>query len=107
MLNRHRTLSRRIKRATYFIGALSCLGFSIAIASVLDDFGPPPPGDPSEFTGPSIGEEFAIDFLETQPPASEGAFDGGNTGTPEDAGENNAVPEDEQNSNGKFVIPTG
>ena len=28
----------------------------VAMAAVLDDFGPPPPGDPSEFTGPLIGE---------------------------------------------------
>jgi FtsP/CotA-like multicopper oxidase with cupredoxin domain len=56
----------------------------------LDFFGPPPAGDPSAFTGPFIGLEFADDFLSTLPPAFEGAFEGA---THEDAGINNALPE--------------
>jgi len=58
----------------------------------LDFFGPPPPGDPSAFTGPFIGLEFADVFLATLPPANEGAFEGGLTGTFEDPGENNVLP---------------
>jgi manganese oxidase len=60
----------------------------VALGAVLDNFGPPPPGDPSAFTGPLIGEEEAIDDLELLPPANEGAFIGGPTGTFEDAHEN-------------------
>ncbi|BCR04331.1 hypothetical protein DESUT3_14000 [Desulfuromonas versatilis] len=61
-----------------------------------DFFGPPPADDPSAFTGPLIGEEFAEDALEELPVANAGAFEGGATGTFEDAGEDNAVAEDEQ-----------
>ncbi|MCU0686949.1 MAG: hypothetical protein MUF34_32685, partial [Polyangiaceae bacterium] len=60
----------------------------VTMAAVLDPFGPPPAGDPSAFTGPLIGEQQAIDDLALLPPALEGAFDGGPTGTPEDAHEN-------------------
>src|SRR5690242_4320267 len=61
-------------------------------AAVLDTFGPPPAGDPSAFTGPLIGENFAVDF-ESLPPSNAGAFAGGPTGTFRDAGVNNAVPQ--------------
>ena len=64
----------------------------VAMAAVLDNFGPPPPGDPSEFTGPLIGEDEAIDDLENLPDANLGAFEGGATGTDEDAGENGSIP---------------
>ncbi|MEE8585412.1 MAG: copper oxidase, partial [Acidobacteriota bacterium] len=92
------------KSGYWLAAALFC---SLATASVLDNFGPPPAGDPSEFTGPLIGEEFADDFLASLEPANEGAFDGGATGTFVDPGENNSVPEDEQLSGGKFDVPTG
>ncbi len=60
---------------------------------VIDDFfGPPPPSDPSAFTGPSIGLNFAGDILATLVPTNEGAFFGGPTGTPADAGVENSVP---------------
>ena len=72
----------------------------------LDFFGPPPVGDPSAFTGPFIGLEFARDFLATLPPQNEGAFEGGLTGTPVDAGVNNAAAEDEQRPGGNFNAPT-
>jgi FtsP/CotA-like multicopper oxidase with cupredoxin domain len=36
-----------------------------------------------------------------------GAFEGGTTGTYEDAGENNVVQEDQQDNSGSFNIPTG
>jgi len=58
-----------------------------------DVFGPPPEGDPSAFTGPLIGLEFSGTLLTELDPAHEGAFEGGPTGTEEDAGINNAVPE--------------
>lgn len=60
----------------------------VAVGAVLDNFGPPPAGDPSAFTGPLIGEDEAIDNLESLPPANEGAFTGGPTGTFEDAHDN-------------------
>lgn len=60
----------------------------VALGAVLDNFGPPPAGDPSAFTGPLIGEKAAIDDLEGLPPANEGAFFGGPTGTFEDAHDN-------------------
>ena len=76
---------------------------SSATAAELDFFGPPAPDDPSAHTGPFVGEEFAGDFLGTLPHANEGAFEGGATGTARDAGVNNSVPEDRQQSTN---IPT-
>jgi hypothetical protein len=49
----------------------------VALAHVMDDFGPPPAGDPSAHTGPLIGEKEAIDDLELLDPANEGALEGG------------------------------
>jgi FtsP/CotA-like multicopper oxidase with cupredoxin domain len=60
----------------------------VAMAAVLDTFGPPPAGDPSAFTGPAIGTTQAIDNLAALPPANSGAFTGGPSGTYEDAHEN-------------------
>lgn len=79
----------------------------VALAHVMDNFGPPPPGDPSEHTGPIIGEDEAIDDLENLDPANEGAFEGGATGTSEDAGENNELGENEVNSDREYDVPTG
>src|SRR5687767_5520512 len=59
----------------------------LAFAAVMDTFGPPPAGDPSAFTGPLVGETQAVDNLAALPPAHEGAFEGGPTGTHEDAHE--------------------
>lgn len=64
-----------------------CTTSLVALAAVLDDFGPPPAGDPSAFTGPLIGEKEAIDDLALLPPAHEGSFEGGTTGTHDDAHE--------------------
>ncbi|HSR50551.1 MAG TPA: multicopper oxidase domain-containing protein [Acidobacteriota bacterium] len=88
--------------ASLFVG-LTVVG----LAHLLDDFGPPPPGDPSVFTGPLIGVEWAIDFLATLADANLGAFEGGDTGTAEDAGENNFFNENEVDSDREFDIPTG
>ncbi|MEM5786110.1 MAG: hypothetical protein AAGU11_02255, partial [Syntrophobacteraceae bacterium] len=77
--------------ATALVG---CLISSQAFAAPLDEFGPPPEGDPSAFTGPVIG---VTDFSNL-PAVNEGAFDGGSTGTEADAGINNSVPESQQTS---------
>ncbi|MFC1748306.1 multicopper oxidase domain-containing protein [Pseudomonadota bacterium] len=61
----------------------------------------PPEGDPSAYTGPFIGE-----MPNSLPHANEGAFEGGDTGTNADANANNSVPEDAQQENGSFDIPT-
>ncbi|NIO17054.1 MAG: multicopper oxidase domain-containing protein [Deltaproteobacteria bacterium] len=100
--------SGSIKKAALSIASipLGVLMTSLALAATLDFFGPPPPGDPSAFTGPLIGLEYADDFLATLPHANEGAFEGGATGTFRDAGENNSVPEEEEQSGGKFNVPT-
>src|SRR5512143_1857238 len=58
---------------------------------VLDCFGPPPAGDPSVFTGPFIGLQFAGNILDTLPPANQGAFVGGPSGTFRDQAINNVV----------------
>jgi hypothetical protein len=79
----------------------------VAVAHVMDDFGPPPPGDPSEFTGPLIGTQEAIDDLEDEPDANLGAFEGGATGTGDDAGANNSLGENEVDSGREFDVPTG
>jgi FtsP/CotA-like multicopper oxidase with cupredoxin domain len=91
-----------IGRAACAAGAAGALGISVALAATLDIFGPPPRGDPSAFTGPIIGEDAARD-LEDLAPANEGAFEGGATGTHEDAGAENSVPADAQTA---FNIPT-
>jgi FtsP/CotA-like multicopper oxidase with cupredoxin domain len=82
------------------------IGITLAHGATLDFFGPPPAGDPSAFTAPLIGLAFAVDLLATLPPANEGAFEGGLTGTHEDPGVNNAVAEDEQAGGGSFNVPT-
>lgn len=79
----------------------------VAFAHVMDTFGPPPSTDPSKHTGPIIGEDEAIDDLEDLDPANEGAFEGGNTGTKDDAGENNELGENEVDSDREFDVPTG
>jgi FtsP/CotA-like multicopper oxidase with cupredoxin domain len=76
-----------------------------AMAIPLDFFGPPPAGDPSVLTGPFIGLGF-VQTLATLPPANEGAFEGGFTGTFTDAGINNFVPAD-QVLNGNNVPTNG
>jgi FtsP/CotA-like multicopper oxidase with cupredoxin domain len=47
------------------------------------------------------------DPLEGLAPANEGAFEGGSTGTHEDAAEETLIPESELESGGSFDIPTG
>jgi FtsP/CotA-like multicopper oxidase with cupredoxin domain len=90
---------------TAAIGVL-CVVFA-AQAARLDDFGPPPEGDPSAQTGPFIGLIYADNLLRTLPPANEGAFilQGGVQGTLDNVGVNNVVPPPGQ-SNGSFNIPS-
>jgi hypothetical protein len=57
----------------------------VAFGTVLDDTGQPAVGDPSAFTGPLIGDQFAITNLAALPETNAGAFGGGLTGTKTDA----------------------
>jgi len=70
--------------------ALVAIGLNVVYIApaAADFFGPPPPGDPSAYTGPFIGDTQNLINL---PPANEGAFDGGLTGTEADAGADNSV----------------
>jgi FtsP/CotA-like multicopper oxidase with cupredoxin domain len=68
----------------------------------VEEEGPfPPEGDPSAFTGPEFG-----DLDEGLPDTNEGSFEGGESGTPVDAGRNNTVPELAQRDDGIFNVPT-
>ena len=89
-----------VRSLVMIVGALSG---GIAVAAVLDNFGEPPPGDPSAFTGPAIGLAAAIQGLAQLAPANEGAFEGGATGTEADA-HVNFVPQPQANG---VDIPTG
>jgi manganese oxidase len=98
------------RRARLIAAATAVAVFAVALvalAHVMDTFGAPPSTDPSKHTGPIIGEDEAIDDLEDLDPANEGAFEGGDTGTPEDAGENNFLGENQVDSDREFDVPTG
>src|SRR6185369_5090382 len=95
MLNKYNMLSGSITKASRFIIGTAFVvwqGATLAPAATLDFFGPPPAGDPSAFTGPFIGLNFAQALLATLPPPNEGSFLGGPTGTAADAGINNVLP---------------
>ena len=106
-----RTEEGALRRAVALFGRTRTVGAAVlaagiaavAVAHVMDTFGPPPTGDPSAFTGPLIGEDEAIDDLAGLDPANEGAFEGGDTGTKDDAGENNVLGEEDLISNN---VPT-
>lgn len=55
MLILFKVLATTIKKAISKTVMLCLFGMLVALAAVLDLFGPPPAGDPSEFTGPLIG----------------------------------------------------
>jgi FtsP/CotA-like multicopper oxidase with cupredoxin domain len=83
-------LTNRVSK--FLIGSfVLTISFTGIALGQIDVFGPPPAGDPSAYTGPFIGLEFADDFLATLLPANEGSFEGGVTGTFHDPGEANAV----------------
>ena len=99
---------RPMKKFGKYLGVIPIIGVgTLAMAGVLDQFGPPPDDDPSALTGPVIGEDAATDALENLPKTYIGAFEGGATGTSEDQGVNNAVPESQLENSGGFEIPTG
>ena len=107
-----RNLNRWLHDQKTTVPAMTIAAGSLAIgiaamAAVLDNFGPPPPGDPSEFTGPLIGEEEAIDDIDNLPDANLGAFEGGATGTAEDPGENGSISENQLEDRRDFDVPTG
>ncbi|MBI5904171.1 MAG: multicopper oxidase domain-containing protein, partial [Deltaproteobacteria bacterium] len=112
-MERHAAPGRRIRKTIYyftyyFIGAALCgfLNVSIAPATELDDFGPPPEGDPSAQTGPFIGLQFADNALRGVPPANEGALilQDNVQGTVESVGVNIVPPP--RPRDGIFNIPT-
>ena len=97
MLNRNMRTGRHVKEATWFfiVVAICALFAASAVpAAELDSFDIPPQGDPSEYTGPFIGLEFADNALRTLPDANEGSLllQGGVQGTVADIGVNNSVP---------------
>ncbi len=81
--------TNQIPKLLLIVSFVFIVSFAGIAFGQLDFFGPPPPGDPSEFTGPFIGLNFAQDALATLPPAFEGALEGSSH---EAVGENNAVP---------------
>lgn len=82
--------------------ATAVIGSTAAIAAVLDNFGPPPPGDPSAFTGPFIGDQLAINALAGLPETNEGAWEGLAS---KDAVNSGLVPV--QNGGGGGNVPSG
>jgi hypothetical protein len=91
--------NRKLTMALVVIG----LNVMYIAPAAADFFGPPPPGDPSAYTGPFIGD---TRNLEGTPLPNEGAFEGGLTGTEVDAGADNSVPVDQQILLQTFVIPS-
>ena len=61
----------------------------------------PPPGDPSAFGPLNFGE-----LDPDRPHANAGAFEGGETGTADDAARDNVIGEEEQQENGTFNVPS-
>ena len=61
----------------------------------------PPDDDPSAYTGPFFG-----DLPDDLPDANEGAFEGGETGSGEDAAVENVLPAADQRDDGSFNVPT-
>ena len=86
---------RRTAALVLLLGLSAC---AAATGQALDAWGPPPDGDPSAWRGPSIGEEFAIDLLESLESTIEGALEGG------DPEAETVIPEDDLRSEG---VPTG
>jgi FtsP/CotA-like multicopper oxidase with cupredoxin domain len=89
------------------ITSMMLMTFSLTAvnAAPLDDFGPPPPTDPSAFTNPAADPAAALEALKLLPPANQGAIalpNGvfGNRDTPR---ADNVLPPDLQTS---FNFPT-
>ena len=80
----------------------ACLGLlAVCFATSYAHAQFPPPGDPSEFTGPVFG-----DLPDGLPEANEGSFEGGDTGTAEDAGATNVLQPEDQRDDGTFNVPS-
>jgi FtsP/CotA-like multicopper oxidase with cupredoxin domain len=77
------------------------LGLPVAIASAQEECSGAFVAD-----GSCVAEDTET-LLDGLHEANEGAFEGGETGTAQDAGSNNAVPEDQLDGGGKFDVPTG
>jgi FtsP/CotA-like multicopper oxidase with cupredoxin domain len=69
-----------------------------------DDSPFPPNDDPSHFT--DLVTDAEGDLLEGLPEANEGTFEGGITGTAQDAAENNVLQAEDQRDDGRFNVPT-
>ena len=81
----HGAMERTVKTINYYL-VCSLLALSMpASATTLDEFGPPPAGDPSAFTGPIIDENLADDLV-NQTPVYKGALEGSPSETAYDQG---------------------
>ena len=107
-----KTSFNRIRKAGFFLLGMALCGFlytSTAPAAKLDDFDPPPAGDPSAQRYPYIGLEFSDNALRGLPPANEGAIklEGDVQGTHADVSANNVVQSPGiQRGGGDYNIPT-
>jgi FtsP/CotA-like multicopper oxidase with cupredoxin domain len=107
LLNRHAAKVDPSGSRWRVVGAVllgACLGATSAYGGHHDGDPTPPPGDPSAFGDLVIDADG--DALEGLPPAMEGTFEGGATGTTEDAGANNVLPPEAQRDDGTFNVPT-
>ena len=84
--------------ALFFLGSTAAYG---ARDRGYDDNPFPPDDDPSAFTGPVFG-----DLPEGLPEAHEGSFEGGETGTAEDAAVENVLQAEDQREDDRFNVPT-
>ena len=87
------------------VGLLSLLGVGVSAAALgqaIQTFGPPPAGDPSEYTGPIIDTLGDIrDLTDHAHDTIVGSLEGG------DPGVNGSLAEDDLDGGGSFDIPTG
>jgi FtsP/CotA-like multicopper oxidase with cupredoxin domain len=83
------------------IGALLAASLLVAYAGADPPINQPPEDDPSHFTGPLVE-----DLPEGLPEANEGTYEGGVTGTAEDAGANNVLQGEDQRKDGFWNVPT-
>ncbi|MGH8383411.1 Ig-like domain-containing protein [Pseudomonas sp.] len=67
-------LPNLFRRSGIASALLVTFGLANVSAAPLDDFGPPPPTDPSAFTDPPANPEAALEALETLPDTNRGAL---------------------------------
>ncbi len=89
-----------------FLGSIALLSFVMIDSGFIRTANAETSSDPSVPTGPLIGPPHVDDYLASLPPANEGAFDGGLTGTEHDT-QINLNLGNLRDSGGKFNIPTG